>query len=339
MREHCDTFPSFFHYTMPKPFSTGIGIDVSKKELVIALRRTEKTELLSLPNTKEGIRKLKKAWKGFECPIILESTGRYHLLAALELSEAGFHVCVINPLMAKKYTTSSIRKIKTDSVDAQRLAEMAEREGRQLPLFRYDRNTIALRQKLGLLQSVEKQIQSSKRSLKNFQEARRELCLPKSSAEELLEISVQKLEESVRQLVSEIENIPPSEDAASLSSIPGVSSFLASLLLQFLDLSVSSSKQWVAFIGLDVSVKQSGMWKGKGKLTKRGNPYLRKRLFSAAWGAMMSHPLFRKEYDHLREQGRSYRAALIILARKILRIAFSVLKNHTSYSDSLAFSS
>lgn len=81
------------------------------------------------------------------------------------------------------------------------------------------------------------------------------------------------------------------------------------------------------------------MWKGKGKLTKRGNPYLRKRLFGAAWGAMMSHPLFRKEYDHLREQGRSYRAAIIILARKILRIAFSVLKNHSSYSDSLAFSS
>ena len=90
-------------------------------------------------------------------------------------------------------------------------------------------------------------------------------------------------------------------------------------------------KQWIAFVGLDVTVRQSGNWKGRGKLSKRGNPYLRKRLYTAAWGAQMNDEAFAAEYRNLREAGRTYREAIVILSRKILRIAFAVCKNDRPY--------
>ena len=78
---------------------------------------------------------------------------------------------------------------------------------------------------------------------------------------------------------------------------------------------------------IDISVRESGRWKNKGKLTKRGNGYLRKRLFQAAWGAKMHNDNFKKYYNHLRDKGKSYVETLMIIAKKIVVIMFNLNKN------------
>jgi len=73
-----------------------------------------------------------------------------------------------------------------------------------------------------------------------------------------------------------------------------------------LDREVKSAHSWTAYVGLDVSVRQSGTWRGRGKLTKRGNAYIRKRLFQAAWGACLNYDYVRAYYDRLKAEGRKH---------------------------------
>lgn len=98
-----------------------------------------------------------------------------------------------------------------------------------------------------------------------------------------------------------------------------------------------SAKQWIAFMGLDVSVRQSAKWRGKGHLTKRGNNYLRQRLYSAAWGAVRHNEKFKKYYEYLKNNNnRKHREALVIIARKIIGIMFSLNKNNVMYDPDKA---
>ena len=57
-----------------------------------------------------------------EVRVVMEATGAYHLPLLEELKKAGIFVSVINPLAMKKYASSSIRKGKTDKMDAVRIA-------------------------------------------------------------------------------------------------------------------------------------------------------------------------------------------------------------------------
>jgi len=105
--------------------------------------------------------------------------------------------------------------------------------------------------------------------------------------------------------------------------LPGVSRDNATVLARVLDPNASANG-WVGYTGLDVSVVQSGRYRGVGKLTKRGLPYLRKRLFQAAWGTAINTEAGRRYYDALKTQGRAHQEALVISARKLVRGAHAL---------------
>jgi hypothetical protein len=81
--------------------------------------------------------------------------------------------------------------------------------------------------------------------------------------------------------------------------------------------------QLVAFVGLDIRTKESGQWKGRRRLSKRGNGYIRKVLFQIGWGLMMNHPEYNKKYIEMRTAGKNYKTAIVALARKFLRFMFA----------------
>lgn len=314
-----------------------VGIDVSKDTLAIAIRFSDREEHLTVPNTVNGITALRRKLKGCSCPCIMESTGRYHLLAAFLLSEAGYDVRVINPLQAKRYVSASIRKVKSDRTDASALAQMGITETSLPGRFILGKREIQIRQKVGLLARLERQLQSLTQTLRRYAECHEVLKLTLGEAEQELTVLLEKMQGEKERLAQDIVRLiggdaecKPLRELAC--SIPGISELTGSLLVHFLSRSCTSPKQWIAFVGFDVSVRESGTWKGRGKLSKRGFPYLRKRLFSAGWGAAMNHPSFRAYYDRLREEGSSHREAIIIIARKLLRILFAVLKSGHPFS-------
>lgn len=324
-----------------------VGIDVASKKLDVYLRQNANEGIHNtFINTESGINKLlafltKHSFSGL---IVMESTGRYHGPCAVMLTEAGFSVSVVNPLSIKKYQNSQIRKTKTDKIDAQILSEVAVLE-KNLPLFNKTRADIRLRQKLSLLKSLETQLQSLTAATHNYETGITVLGGSVSQQEEGLKESINTLRKTKEKLEQEVvRSIQKNEDnrqnMEQLMSIPGVSAYYAAMILFFFSLEEGQTvKQWVAYAGMDVTVLESGSWRGRGRLSKRGNRYVRKRGFCSGWGAIMHSAEFRTYYDTLRAQGRSYTESIVIIQRKILRIAHTVLKNNTSYDPSLCFSS
>lgn len=322
----------------------GVGIDVAKDSLMFCKKYDsgDKT-IFEIKNKNTEIRKIANEIKAekFLGKIIVESTGRHHLVSALEMSKNNLDIRVINPLLANKYIKSSIRKIKTDKRDAEVLAEIAIKEERLPNKFNSDKNALKIKKKVSLIATLDKQTQKMTAAMNEFKKTGEDIGLKLSIVEKRIFKTIKLLKEQKKELEKEVETMAikseyKKEIAKRYKSIPGVSDYLASLSTVFFKEEEHSkhSKQWVAFAGLDVSVRESGNWRGKGKITKRGNGYLRKRLFQAAWGAVMNNENFKKYYEHLREKGRSYVASLTIIARKIIAIMFSLSKNKCCYDDS-----
>ena len=325
--------------------AVAVGIDVAKATLSVCIRYQDDTECaLSIRNTKGEINeRILPLLRNHDSTmrVVMESTGHYHWLTALILTEAGYDVRIVNPILAKQYTSSNIRKVKTDPADARGLARMARIADNLPERFNLDRKTLSLRKKLSLMSSTSHHLQALKSALASMEEAQEILGEEDSKGMENLFLSIDAVEKSLKQLERECiaegkEEEEMKQRMQLLTSIPGVSEFCSVLTLNWFRLTPSvTPKSWIAYAGLDISSRESGTWKGKCRLTKRGNPFLRKRLYSAAWGAMMHDDDFKRYYDHLREtENRSHVESLVILARKIVRTMFRVIQTGEKYDES-----
>ncbi|MEI6650608.1 MAG: IS110 family transposase [Candidatus Moraniibacteriota bacterium] len=318
-----------------------IGIDVAKSSLSVCVRFRKGTErALSLRNTEADIKKrLLPFIQDCTGKTVMESTGHYHFLVALLLSEAGVDVRVVNPILAKQYTSASVRKVKTDPADASGLARMAEVADNLPPSFSFSREALFLRKKLGLIASLGRQLQAAQAALTSVEEAREILGRDVSEAVSAIRTTVLTLRKEVRSLerecVAEAKRVETVRERAELlETIPGVSEFGAVLSLQWFAPG-KTAKSFVAYAGLDISSRESGTWKGTCRLTKRGNAFLRARLYASAWGAVMNDDSFRSYYDCLRrEEGRAHVEALTIIARKIIHIMHRILETGLPYDPS-----
>lgn len=322
-----------------------VGIDVAKATLSICLNYQNGNEkVLGIRNTDTDItKKLLSRMKEYDGKVVMESTGHYHWIPALILSEAGFDVYVVNPLLAKQYTGGGVRKIKSDPADAKSLARMA-RVADNLPHpFSGNQKTLYLRKKLGLIASFSKQIQALTANLKSVKEGQEIVGGTESAVIKQIEQTVKTLKIQMKKLeeecVSEMrEDEEMSKKMDLLCTVPGISEFTSALCLHWFDSHKgTSAKSWIAYAGLDISVRESGTWRGTCRLTKRGNAFLRKRLYSAAWGAWRNDENFAKYYDELRNQDRCFRESLLVISRKLVRTAFSVLETGMPYDAKKCF--
>lgn len=320
-----------------------IGIDVSKANLEVvgiteadAWKRTVDNQLSAVEKLAGSLVKA-----GYAGKIVCESTGHYHLLLALVFARYGLDLRIVNPLQSSKHQTGRIRKTKTDPVDGYVLATMCETE-RDLPKaanLRPEQVLARLRQ--GQLQSLDKQIQRLSQSLVTYRETYEQLELEAGEAIEAIHDALIQLWRAKRKLETELEQayleLADANEVARLRAIPGYSELVASMVAGAFDRDVKSERSWIAFAGMDISVQESGTWRGRGRLTKRGNSFFRKRCYSAAWGAMMNYPEVRRYYDQLKAQGRHHVAALCIIARKLLRVAYAILVKGKTYDAKIAF--
>lgn len=104
-----------------------IGIDVSKgKSTVCGMKPGG--EIVYAPfevqHTREGMSELVSLLRssGEEVRAVLESTGSYHCPVMTALLENGIFVSVVNSLRMKRFCSQSIRKVKTDRIDAMQIA-------------------------------------------------------------------------------------------------------------------------------------------------------------------------------------------------------------------------
>jgi len=102
-----------------------VGIDVSKDELEISIRPTNKS--LTFANTEDGIALMVKHLKSLSPSlIVLEATGGYEMAAVNALVSKGLPVVVVNARQIRDFGKSTGRLAKTDRIDAQVIAHFAQ---------------------------------------------------------------------------------------------------------------------------------------------------------------------------------------------------------------------
>jgi len=122
-----------------------------------------------------------------------------------------------------------------------------------------------------------------------------------------------------------------SDDYQRCLSIPGVGpQNAAALVAMYHRETFRKSDSFIAYMGLDVRVRESGYYKGKRKLTKQGNPEIRRLLFNVARSAAKTSK-WNAYYLSMRARGHSTTATAVALSRKIARLAFALLRDQTEY--------
>ena len=140
---------------------------------------------------------------------------------------------------------------------------------------------------------------------------------------------------NLTQLEAEIEKLMQQDQAAvTLEKIPEFGpKTVAGLRAELGEITrFSNTNQVVAYAGMDLTVKESGKWKGRTKLSKRGSGRLRHLLYMAALVSLrLKTSAFGEYYRELRKCGLNGRNALMAVVHKLLLTAYSLLKNDSGY--------
>ena len=306
-----------------------LGVDVSKDELVICDWQSE--QIIHLANEAAEISQYLNALYG-PVRLAIEPTSSYHLALVEQAHALGHTVYLINPRQLVHYRKAVNVRNKTDPADAWLLARYLAHECVALRAFKPQ---CAKAQRLWALL---KRRAVAVRARQTLKQSFREIRLPAKALFTEIQRVIARIDQHIRALVRELGWWA---DYQRCQSIPGIGEVNAAALLAVYHRGAfAGSDAYVAFIGLDVRVRESGKFKGQRKLTKCGEAEIRRLLFCAAQGAR-SYPSFDNYLQLQLDKGLSKIAAKVTLARKLARIAFTLIskqqsfkKQDTAYSQS-----
>jgi transposase len=159
------------------------------------------------------------------------------------------------------------------------------------------------------------------------------------------------LEECMRDLLYELEHLEDRigfftkeiEDRLSLTpgriliSIPGVGPVTAATIISEIgDISqFGSADTLVCYCGLIPSSHSSGTFTSKrNRMAKRGQSSLAHVFYQIALSSLRCNPTLREYYEEKLCQGKPRKIAVVAVARKLVRLAYGMLKNGQPYTDS-----
>jgi transposase len=307
-----------------------IGIDVSKDILVGARinRSGKQVESYQIGNTITEIEQLITNLKGRHRKVVVacESTGDYHRDLALACLKEAIPFRLINPITTKQFVKVTVRGRKTDMSDALIVAKPAlQGEGRYVGEadFLFTKSVIRTAEKLS---TIERMVRMMLRRIEKLQpDEQAGLVLSscwkslQTGVKQLRKYAHQKVDKSLRKLLTSIPGIGPVASDIIISEIGDIGRF-------------SSGKSLVAFAGIDPKVKQSGVsLKRNTKITKRGSPHLRYAIYLATMSAQQCNPEFKAHFDKKRSEGKTYKEATLSGSRKMAYRIYAVWKRGTPY--------
>ena len=299
-----------------------IGVDVAKSWLDIC--DTEQGEATRIDNTGKGI----DTWlRSLSAParIAVEATNRYHERFVEQADAQGHRVYVIDAFRLSRYRDAVGHRAKTDRCDAELLARYLQQEHEHLRRWkprdpRQARLWRLLKRRATLVQTKTR-LRQSLADIGALDDAAQDLI---SHCQRLIGKVDRELQLQARQLGWQ-PDLQRSRDVPGL----GPTTSLA-LVAAFYRHNFRSADAFVAFLGLDVRVRDSGRFRGRRKLTKKGDPEIRRLLYNAAMAGCRD-PHWNPYYQSLRDRGISGTAALMILARKMVRVCYALLQKQVSF--------
>jgi len=126
----------------------------------------------------------------------------------------------------------------------------------------------------------------------------------------------------------------------NLRSIDGVADkTIFAILSECGDISrFHSGQAFIGFLGLYPTLYQSGNSTKYGKLAKRGAKLAKLALYQASIACIRHNDELKKIYLDKKSGGRAPKECIIIVARKLAMIVYSIYKNNTPYNPARVFS-
>lgn len=312
-----------------------LGIDISKRKFDCALLKAEKFRTKVFTNDATGIEAC-LSWlaRHAEEPVhaCVEATGPYAQALAEALFDAGHTVSLINPARSHTFARSLGVRTKTDPVDARILARFCQvmRPEPWTPAPKSVRELQELVRRLDAL--IEMHTQETNRLAVAHEAVR-------GSIEESLTFlnrAIAEIKEAIAQHIDRHPDLKAQRDL--LDSIPGIGHTTSAWLIAELGAKrFSCARRAAAYVGLTPAHRLSGSSvHGKPKLVKAGNSQLRKALYWPAITALRCNPIVQALGKRLRFRGKHTMVIIAAAMRKLIHIAFGVLKSGKPFNSNLA---
>jgi transposase len=330
---------------MKKVIKQVLGIDVAQKELVTCLGRMYEDLELELygyktfSNTAKGFESLvqwvkKLTQQGVVIRYVMEATGVYHESLAYFLKNQGMEVSIVLPNKISNYARSLTIKTVTDKTASEAIAQF----GLERNLDSWEKPT-PIYKKIKQLTREREQLIAERTMVKNQLHAEQSEAEPNKTSIGRINKRIAFLNKQEKEVSAEIATLIKSDKKISgvvelLCSLPGVGLLTAGIVVSEtngFDL-IRNKRQLTSYAGLDVKEKQSGTSvKGKPKISKKGNRFLRKALHLPALCAIRHDERFKAIFARLVSKHGIKMKAAVAVQRKLLEMMYTLYKTNKKY--------
>lgn len=302
-----------------------------------SLLQGDRTASKSVPNSPAGMVQL-QAWlrnrKVERVHACLEATGGWSEDVAIVLHDAGHVVSLVNPSRIKAFAQSEMLRTKTDQIDAALIARFCRLHAPEP----WTPPTPEIRVLQGLVRRHQSLVQ-----MRADEQNRLQAPIVAPAVKESIRVMLEHLEHEIERVNREIAQLfdqypPLHRQRDLLTSIKGIGDTTAARILgempniaEFRDV-----KAVAAFAGLSPRHYQSGSIRRPSRLAKTGNANLRQALYFPAMSAMRFNPLLRRFAERLRNRGKSEMTIIAAVMRKLLTLAYGVLKSGRAFDPAYA---
>lgn len=322
-----------------------VGIDVSMEDVSVRICHRDEEDTLDFSdshgfiNNKKGYHELFKWSKGYcddsvEVVYLMEATGVYHESLAYFLHQKGATVHVVLANTSKNYSASLNMKTKTDDMDSLLLSRfgVARKHREWVPPSEFFRS---LRQ----LTRYKIQLQEQKTALKNILHSKKRAhsCHPfvkrsNTSSIRMLDKQLEKCKVEIEKHLNSKEEV--FEKVRKACTIKGFALQSIAIIIAETDgfSNFNNARQLTAYAGLDVVHTESGTSvRGKSRMSKKGNKYIRHALYHPAMSASQRNPQMSNIYKRLISRKSSKMVGQVAVQRKMLLLLFSLWKSGMEY--------
>ena len=264
----------------------------------------------------------------------MEATGVYHESLAYWLDEQGIEVSIVLPNKISNYVRTLEVKTVTDNTASQAIAYF----GLERKLGRWSRPK-GLFKKLKQLTREREQLVAERTTLKNQLHAEKAEAEPNKRSIERMKKRIALLDNQEKEIEKELRELIKTDEEMQkllviICSLPGVGLLTAATVLgetNGFEL-IRNKRQLSSYAGLDVKEKQSGTSvKGKPRISKKGNKYLRKAMHLPALAAIRWDERFKAVFVRLVSKHGIKMKAVVAIQRKLLEMIFIIYKTNKPY--------
>jgi len=323
-----------------------VGIDVAKNELVVCLGRVNEDwdqELFAnrtFANTSKGfvamVQWVKRLTKELS-PVryVMEATGVYHESLAYFLNGKSLEVSIVLPTKISNY----VRTLEVKTITDKTSSEAITRFGLERKLDEWH-PPAEIFKKLRQKTRERDQLVSQRTLVKNQLHAESTEAYPSKESIGRMKMRINLLNKQMAQIEQEIgallkEDKAVNEDVKTICSARGIGTLTAVTVLaetNGFEL-IRNRKQVASYAGYDIREKTSGTSvKGKPRISKKGNKYLRKAMYMPALAAIRYDGSFKVLYTRLVSKHGIKMKAAVAVQRKMLELIYTLYKTKTPYN-------